>query len=150
MSQIFHRHGRLQLFYFRAKGSADKVRLLFEELGIAYEDVYVKNAQDVSHFNSHLGALPIVASKKSNLVIPYPRCILRYFARECSASLSELFLTPFNSLPDLFGSNEDEMLRIDAWLERLFEFEAQMWTASHNEISSRDRARLRPAHQGPK
>jgi hypothetical protein len=74
-----------QLHYYRAKGAADKVRILLEEAGILYDDIYIKTSADISHLRSRMDCLPILVEKDSGLVIPYAGCILRYLGQETRA-----------------------------------------------------------------
>eukprot|EP01122_Echinamoeba_exundans_P008269 TRINITY_DN2717_c0_g1_i1.p1 TRINITY_DN2717_c0_g1~~TRINITY_DN2717_c0_g1_i1.p1 ORF type:complete len:214 (+),score=40.58 TRINITY_DN2717_c0_g1_i1:1178-1819(+) len=115
-----------QLYYYRAKGAADKVRILLEEAGVLYDDIYVKTSADISHLRCRMDCLPILVEKDSELVIPYAGCILRYLGQETR----------------LYGSDIEERARVDIWMERFFELERLMWNASYNLVPETDVSKL--------
>lgn len=78
-------HRPLKLYYFRAKGAADKVRLLLEEVGMNYQDVQVRSLVDIAHLNCRLDSLPVLVDPVQEMVIPYAPCILRHIAEEARA-----------------------------------------------------------------
>ncbi|KAL0248113.1 hypothetical protein GEMRC1_003349 [Eukaryota sp. GEM-RC1] len=113
----------ITLYYYAAKGVADKIRLFLHELCVNYEEVLV-DGQDSDSIRSALpfNKLPALKDDESQAFVVGDMAILQYIARK------------FNT----YGETYTEKATIDMWAEHANQIQHQLWNASFMEPSLSD------------
>ncbi len=100
-----------RIIYFDIRGRAEAIRLMFEELGVAYDDQRVRSSDEWATLKPHtpFGALPIY--EEGELRFAQTQAIYRHIART----------------HDLYGCDERERLECDVGAEALNDAIDTLW-----------------------
>ncbi|KAL0209787.1 hypothetical protein P9112_009871 [Eukaryota sp. TZLM1-RC] len=113
----------LTLYYYAARGTADKIRLFLAEAGATFDEVIVnqKNFESLSA-QFPFEQLPTLKDSDCEMYLSGDMTIMRYIARK------------FN----LYGNNITEQSTIDMWAEVANTFQHDLWRARFMQCSLSD------------